>query len=139
MIQSGFKLDSTETTVDSSLSVPSGGSWTAGSSFDLGPDTAIQAVRVTAQFGVTGGATDGYKVEVKVQWSRDGTSWPDLGEGDYLDYFEDTTGGASLTRSRISAVEPHARYGRFIYKNSNSTDAVTVNSTVGYDYVQTAG
>ena len=135
MATGGYKLGAA-VAVDSSLSCAAAAT-TNGSSFDLGDNTTPQAVRNVAQFSVTGGATDGYDIEVAVQWSDDNTNWPDAGEGIPIFIRTNTTGGSDITLSEwIELPEPKARYGRFTYKNSNATDAVTVGSEVAQHTLQ---
>ena len=139
MTDFGYKLG-TLAAVDTSLAVAAGGSWVSGSSFDLGAATSPQAFLLGAQFGITNtGSTDGYDLDVIIQWSDDDTNWPDDGEGELVAHYEDSTAGADLTRSTIEEMPtPQARYGRFQYANNNTTDAVTVNSEVAQHEGQSA-
>lgn len=135
MTTGGFQLGALAS-VDSSLSCAAGSS-TNGSSFDLGANTSPQAVRNVAQWAITGGATDGYDLEIIVQWSDDDTNWPATGEGSIVLVRTNTTGGSSLSLSEIMELpQPKARYGRFQYKNNNATDAVTVSSEVAQHKLQ---
>ena len=138
MATGGYLLGA-PTALDSSLSCSAGGAYTNGSSFDLGANSSPQAVRNVVQLSITGGVTDGYDVEVFVQWSDDNATWPDNGEGAVLKAFTNTTGGASLGYSEwLEMPEPKARYGRLQYKNNNATDAVTVTSKVAQHKLQSA-
>jgi len=136
MATGGYQLNS-PAAVDSSL-VTSASATTNGSSFDLGVNTSPQAVRNVAQFTFTGGATNGYDMEVRVQWSDDNTTWPSSGEGDIVLVRTDSTASASLTSQWVELPAPKARYARFQYKNNNATDAVTVSSEVAQHKLQSA-
>ena len=119
------------TVLDSLLAVASGGAWVAGTSRDLGAATP-QADQIVIQIAITNaGSTDGYSLEVAIQWSENGTTWPDLGtgEGQIIATFSNTSAGADLTRSNpVSAGPPLLRHYRLIFKNNNGTDNVTVDS-----------
>jgi len=116
--------------LDTSLSVPAGGTWTSGNGVDLLDATANLLGELEVQISVTGGATDGYDIEVIAQYSEDNTNWPDDGDPDAIVYSKaDSAGGASITRSPTVPIgTPTARYARLQYKNNNATDAVTVTS-----------
>ena len=138
MATGGYKLGAS-TSIDSSSSVSAGGTL-AGSSFDLGASTSPQAVRTVAQFAITNsGTTDGYDLEVKVQWSEDNSTWPDSGEGTIVMVRTSTTAGADITWTQwIELPEPKARYARFFYTNNNGTDSLSVSSKVAQHILQSA-
>ena len=136
MATGGYLLNS-PAAVDSSLSA-SATTTTNGSSFDLGTNTSPQAVRNVAQFDFTGGATDGYDMEVTIQWSDDNATWASSGEGDIVLVRTDTTASATLKSQWVELPAPKARYARFVYKNNNATDAVTVSSKVAQHKLQSA-
>jgi len=139
MADAGYKLG-TLTAVDSSLSIPAGGAPTTGSTIDLGAVTSPQSVGLSAQIAITNvGSTDGYDLEVYVQWSDDNTNWPDSSEGEFVMLFSNSTAGADLTLSNLIRLPtPQARYCRLLYINNNATDAVTVSSEVAQHLTQSA-
>ena len=123
--------------LDSSLSVAAATNNVNGTYKDVGANTSPQPTVVGVQFAITNaGSTDGYDLDVRVQFSDDNTTWPDAGEGQSLGNFYSSTAGADMTRSRIITLVPLLRYFRFQYDNNNATDAVTVDSVVALHYDQ---
>ena len=122
----GFAYD-TLASLDSSLTVNAGAT-TAGSSRDLGTSNPTPAL-IAAQFSITNsGSTDGYDLDIRVQFSDDDTNWPDSGHGLPIDNLFHATAGQDLTRSRVYSFTPLLRYFRFEYTNNNSTDNLSVGS-----------
>jgi len=121
------------TTVDSSKNISAGGNWIAGTStIDCkhGTDDLL-ATHVAAQFEVnnaTTSPTEGLDIEIGVQFSDDGTNWPDGGQNHPIYAHVDSDVGASLSASRVCEFAPLMRYARFEYKNNNSSDDVHVTS-----------
>ena len=121
--------------LDTALAVASG-TTVNGSSKDIGANTSPQATTVAMQFSITNaGSTDGYDLDVYIQFSDDNTNWPDAisdsdatTEGLLLANFFSSTAGADLGLSGIKTFVPKLRYFRAVYLNNNGTDAVTVNS-----------
>lgn len=113
--------------LDTSVSVGAGAT-VSGSSKDLGTATP-QSLVEAAQFAITNaGTTDGYDLDILVQFSDDNTTWPDTGFGLPLRNYRSTTAGADLTRSDILTFAPRLRYYRFQYTNNNATDTLSVSS-----------
>lgn len=133
----GQKLD-TLSSVDSSLTVSAGGT-NQGSSEDLGANTSPQAVRVAAQFALTqSGTNDKADLTVRVQFSDDGTDWPDAGEGQMIYSWSAESAGDDLTRSGLVSFVPQARYFRFEYDNGNSTDSFDMDAETAEHLIQSS-
>jgi len=135
----GLRLDSL-VQVDSGLASTPGGVWIPGQSFDLGPDTAPQSVGIAAQFAIAnGGTTDGYHLRAWVQWSDNGTTWPDNNQGTLVAVHINNTGGASITKSKVwDLPRPLLRYGRLCYVSDNVSDTLTITSHVAMRLYQAA-
>ncbi len=115
--------------LDTALTVTAGGAWTSGTSRNIGASSSPQAGISVAQFSITNaGSTDGYDLDVHVQFSDDGSAWPDDGDGQPVTNFNDTTAGADKTRSRIFKFPIDLQYFRFQYRNNNATDNLSVSS-----------
>ena len=111
------------------VSVSAGG--TANSAtIDLGSTETPQASRLAAQFAVTGGATEGYDVTARIQWSKNGTTWPSDGEGAIVLSRSNSGAAASLTSQWVGLGDPKGRYARLQYSNANATEAITVSAEV---------
>jgi len=124
------------TSLDSALSVTAGNR-ANGSSKDIGANTSPQSLRVDAQFAITNaGSTDGYDLEVIVQFSDDDSNWPADGEGAPIASFYDSNAGADLAASGIFSFTPLLRYFRFQYLNNNGTDNLSVDSEVATQVLQ---
>ena len=127
MASIGQNLD-TLASLDSGQAVVAG-NVAAGASKDIGAPASPQPTEVAAQFSITNaGSTDGYDLEVLVQFSDDDSNWPDAGEGLPLASFFSAGAGDDLTRSPIFVFKPRLRYFRFYYINANGTDDLSVSS-----------
>ncbi len=115
--------------LDTALAVTAGGGWTSGSSRNIGASSSPQAMLSAAQFSITNsGSTDGYDLDVNVQFSDDGSAWPDDGDGQPVTNFYDAAAGADKTRSRIFEFPIALQYFRFQFRNNNATDNLSVSS-----------
>lgn len=135
MSQGGFQLVS-PVTVDNALSVAGSGT-TFGASIDLGPNTSPQPIKLDAEWAITGDAVDGYDVEIGLQWSADGSTWPSNTEYSVVTAKADATGGASLNTDVYTLPEPKRRYCRFVYVNNNAS-TITITSKVAQQLLQAA-
>ena len=123
--------------LDAATSVTKGAT-VNGTGKDIGNDTIPQQMLIAAQFAITNaGTTDGYDVDVTVQFSDDNTTWPDsvgsskaTTQGLSLCNMYSATAAADLALSAIYTFVPELRYFRFVFKNNNGTDAVSVTSEV---------
>ena len=123
----GQLLD-TLTALDSALAVNAGAT-ANGTSKDLGVNTSPQSVVVAMQFVITNaGSTDGFDLDVVIQFSDDDTNWPDAGEGLFLTNFFSAVAGDDIALSAIKTFVPKLRYFRATYTNNNGTDNLTVSS-----------
>lgn len=123
----GQLLD-TLASLDSALAVTAGAT-ANGTSKGLGVNTSPQSVVVAMQFAITNaGSTDGFDLDVVIQFSDDDTNWPDAGEGLFLTNFFSAVAGDDIALSAIKTFVPKLRYFRAQYTNNNGTDNLTVSS-----------
>ncbi len=120
---------STLASVDSGMVVTATISNRNGTSHNWGPNEEPLPKTCVVQIGITNlASSDGYDLDVRVQFSEDDTKWPDAGEGQSLGNFFSAVAGDDLTRSRMLVVPVLARYQRLQYDNNNSSDNVTVSA-----------
>jgi len=138
MGDAGYKLAALEV-LDSGTVVSAGGTaWASSPSFGLGDNSSPQAVAADGQIGISNaGSTDGYDLEVRVQWSDNDTNWPDDGEGKIVGVWYSAVAGGDLTRSALRSLgRPKAAYGRLQYLNRNGTDNLTVTAEIAKHLLQ---
>ena len=120
--------------LDSGVSV-SANSAANGSTKDLSSGTRKPA-RCRARFALTQtGTTDKADFQARVQFSEDGSNWPDNDQGDAVFTWKAATNGADLTRSQPVTFSPKTRYFRFRFDNFNASDSFSVSAEVAEDYV----